>query len=619
MSSTKKNGGMTPRALRAMIIMAMLIAMTVVLDRTPGLSIKTPGWKIGFSFIPPMIAAMLLGPIESAIVYGLSDLIGALLFPFGPYHPGFTAVAALMGFIMGLFLNKRPLAFARSEREWSGIRFFPNMLLPVAINCLLLGLVVNTVWVAQLYGSKTYAGWFTYRLAEYAILVPVQLVLIPALLKLCDLIKRSGSLKLDRRGSEARLKEISRNESILGLERVTELLSLMGDPQDRTPVVHVAGTNGKGSFTAMLASVLKAAGLKVGTFTSPAITGVTDPFRIDGERIDDAQLDSLLERIEPLSASMEEKPTEFEVMTAAAYQLFADEQCDIAVVECGLGGAGDSTNVVSSPLLSVITNVELDHTGRLGSTTAKIAVHKAGIIKSGCPVLFGGTDPDADEVIARTAAEKRAPLTRTDHSRLGFVRCGLDGTDMEFSGFGSLHLSLLGEYQPKNAANVLTAVELLRESGLDIPDDAVREGLANAYWPARFELLRRDPIVVFDGSHNPDGIGLAAKSIGSCLPGGRAAALMSVMADKDYESYPALLRGSVVRVFAVRPALDRALDADRLKAVFERGGIPAESFDSFDDGVRAAYAYAKENGVPLVAMGTLYMYKEFLEALETVG
>lgn len=191
-----------PRAqmsLRVMTVLAMLLAMSVMLDRFPGLSIKTPGWKIGFAFLPPMLAAMLYGPLEGALVYGLADLVGALLFPFGPYHPGFTVVAALMGFVMGLFLNKRPFRFVGSKTEWKKIRFFPNSICCVIINCLLLGLVVNTLWVAQLYGSRTYWGWFTYRLVEYAILVPVQLILIPVMLRLCDTLRRAGLAGRGRR------------------------------------------------------------------------------------------------------------------------------------------------------------------------------------------------------------------------------------------------------------------------------------------------------------------------------------------------------------------------------------------------------------------------------------
>lgn len=616
MSKSKKSRAEGIFSLRSMIIMAMLIAMTVMLDRVPGLSIKTPGWKIGFSFVPPMIAAMLLGPVQSAIVYGLSDLIGALLFPFGPYHPGFTVVAALMGFIMGVFLNKRPFAFAGSDREWKKIRFFPNMVVPVVVNCLLLGLVVNTFWVSQLYGSKTYAGWFVYRLLEYAILVPVQLVLIPVLLRLCELLKKAGVVGFSRTGAaRERLSSISRNESILGLSRITELLSLLGDPQEKVPAVHVSGTNGKGSFTAMLASVLKAAGNKVGAFTSPAITGVTDGIRVNGERIGEEELDSLLAEIAPFAGRMAEKPTEFEVMTAAAYLYFAREGCDISVIECGLGGAGDSTNVLKSPLLSVITNVELDHTDRLGKTLSAIAEHKAGVIKEGRPVLYGGDPGEALEVIERRAEEMGSRLFITDRTRLTAAPSTLSGTDIEFAGFPPMHLSLLGEYQPANAASVLTAVEILRGEGVGIPDSAAAYGLSHTSWPARFELISQEPCVIFDGSHNPDGVKLAASSIEHIFEGKKAVILMGVMADKEYAKYPAMLKNCAGKVFAVKPANPRSLRAEALAACFAGAGVPAEAFADFEEGVRAAYAEAREKQAPLVAMGTLYMYKEFTEAL----
>ena len=186
-------------SLRVLTVLAMLLAMTVVFDRFPGLSIKTAGWKIGFAFLPPMLAAMLYGPLESALVYALADFIGAVLFPFGPYHVGFTAVAAVMGFVMGVFLNPKPFAFAKSALEWKKIRFFPNSVLCVVINCLVLGLLVNTLWVAQLYGSRTYWGWFTYRLVEYAVMVPVQLLLIPVMLRLCSTLNRAGLAGRGRR------------------------------------------------------------------------------------------------------------------------------------------------------------------------------------------------------------------------------------------------------------------------------------------------------------------------------------------------------------------------------------------------------------------------------------
>ena len=609
----KTRAGMS---LRVLTVLAMLIAMTVMLDRFPGLSIKTPGWKIGFSFIPPLLAAMLYGPLEGALVYGLSDLIGALLFPFGPYHPGFTIVAALMGFVMGVFLNKKPFAFAKSAFEWKKIRFFPNMVVPVLINCLLLGLVVNTFWVSQLYGSKTYWGWFLYRLVEYAILVPVQLLLMPVLLKLCETIKKQGLAARDRHeASRARLSEISRNTSILGLSRITELLKAMNDPQNAVRTVHVAGTNGKGSFCAMLASILKEAGYRVGSFTSPALCGAASAIRIDGEELDPEELEKVLGEIAPFAEAMEDKPTEFEVLTAAAFEIFAREDCGIAVVECGLGGDGDSTNVIAHPVLSVITNVQFDHTDRLGATLAEIASHKAGIIKPGRPVLFGGTSDEAYEVVKKKAEECGSKLYRTDHSRLTVLSQSIDGTRISFSGAGEYDLALIGAYQAENAANVLTAVDLLRGENVRISDEAVRLGLENVRWPARFEVLSRDPLVVFDGAHNPDGVKLASCTMSALFPQ-KAVLLMGVMADKDYAKYPELLRENAEKVFCVRPDNPRSLEADKLAGTFMSAGVPAESFGDFGEGVKAALAFARERDLPLAAMGTLYMYRQFLSSLK---
>ncbi|MBR3487168.1 MAG: folate family ECF transporter S component [Clostridia bacterium] len=599
--------------IRVMTVLAMLVAMEIVLNRF--LSVNTAGWKIGFAFIPPIVAAILFGPIESAIVYALSDFIGAILFPIGTYHPGFTACAFVMGLVAGLFLNKRPLARFGIKKQWKKIRFFPNIIVPVVINCLVLGLLVNTLWVAQLYGSKTYSGWFLYRLPEYAIMVPVQLILIPVLLKLCSMLVKAGIVKGAADDAAAHLKEISRNESILGLERVTELLSLMGDPQENTPVIHVAGTNGKGSFAAMLASVLRAAGYKVGSFTSPAVMGVSDSFRINGVTVSNDVLDGALASIEPLAASMAERPTEFEVMTAAAYELFRTERCDIAIVECGLGGRGDSTNVIRSPLLSVITNVQLDHTDRLGRTLPEIAAHKAGIIKDGRPVLWGGGHNAAEEVIVKAAEAHNSKLVCTDLSRLTVRSMEIDGTGIGFRGMGEYKLSLIGSYQPENAANVLTAVEMLREEGLNISNEAIAIGLSNAKWHARFEVVSRDPLVIFDGSHNPDGVRLAAQSIADFVKGGRAVLLMGVMADKDYAKYPEMLRLAAAKVYTVKPANPRALAAEELAEVFRNAGIPAEAGETFEEGVRAAYDYARMHGLPLVGLGTLYMYKDFIEAL----
>lgn len=409
------------------------------------------------------------------------------------------------------------------------------------------------------------------------------------------------------------LKEAAARGSVLGLERVRELLRLLGDPQDELKIIHISGTNGKGSFAAMLSSVLRCSGLKTGSFCSPAMTGVTDSYRINGAEISRERFGELIGSIKSVIDTMTEKPTEFEVIAAAAYLLFWQENCDIAVVECGMGGDGDATNVMSAPLLSVITNVALDHCGFLGDTVAEIAEHKAGIIKPGCPVYFGGSDSEVLRVIFGMAEQQSAPLTLYDDSPLSGVAYSLDGISFSWRG-EQFSVPLCGTYQRENIVNVMLCIDILREAGLPLDTDTIRRGLAETVWQGRFEQLRREPCVVFDGAHNPDGISRAAESIRMYFPG-RVVLLIGVMADKDYRLYAEMLGGLIDRVYTVTPDNPRALDSAALAEVFSDKGIPAEGFEHLPDGVAAAYLRAKETGLPLVALGSLYMYREFSEAL----
>ncbi|MBP5361988.1 MAG: bifunctional folylpolyglutamate synthase/dihydrofolate synthase [Ruminococcus sp.] len=406
--------------------------------------------------------------------------------------------------------------------------------------------------------------------------------------------------------------------SKLGLERITKLCHILGDPQNKTKIIHVAGTNGKGSFSAMLSHILRASGYLVGNFSSPALTGVTDSFRINCREISENVFTWVMNDIIPACESMKDKPTEFEILTAVAYELFHRVDCNIAIIECGMGGDTDSTNVVESPLLSVITNVALDHTSFLGNSIREIAAHKAGIIKEGRPVLYGGTNLDAFEVITAAAFEKNAPLSVTDQMRTLGTSTGINGTELEFDGFGKARVPLIGTYQIYNIANVLTAVELLRREGLEISDESVRKGLSETYWHGRFELLNSDPVVIFDGAHNPDGIRQAAASIRQCFRGEKVALLIGVMADKEYALYPSILGQYVSKTFTVTPANPRALESSVLADTFSREGIAARSYTSLGSGVKAAYSYAKENNIPLLALGSLYMYKEFCDELNKI-
>lgn len=410
--------------------------------------------------------------------------------------------------------------------------------------------------------------------------------------------------------ASAYLKKAAERGSKLGLERIYELLDSLGDPQKKTRIIHISGTNGKGSFGAMLSSILKCSGYTVGGFSSPYITSYTDSFRINCNEISENELASMINGISPVCEVMDDKPTEFEVMTAAAYKLFAEKNCDIALVECGMGGDLDSTNVIDSAVLSVITNVCPDHCAFLGNTVSEIALHKSGIIKKGCPVLFGGGSDEAEKVIRGSAEKHGSRLYITDHSRMYAEKMTLGDTRFSFKGFGSLRMKLLGDYQLTNAANVLEAVDILRSEGYDIPDRAVAQGLENVQWHGRFEVISREPLIIFDGSHNPDGIRSCADSIRRYFGDNKVTLMIGVMADKDYGLYADMLGSLTLRAFTVTPDNPRALDSVSLAEGLSAKGMDAVSCSDIKQGFAMAREFAALHNAPLIVLGSLFLYKD---------
>jgi dihydrofolate synthase/folylpolyglutamate synthase len=296
-----------------------------------------------------------------------------------------------------------------------------------------------------------------------------------------------------------------------------------------------------------------------------------------------------------------------------------------------MGGRLDSTNIISPETVaaSVITGIAMDHTAFLGDTPEQIAAEKAGIIKAGVPVVFGGNHPPVGSeeamlpssdalaaaascarVIREKAAEAGAPYMETDHAKLSNIRADLFGADFDFGERRDLHISLAGLYQPYNTATVLTVVDLLKSRGLTIPEEAIREGLASVKWPARFEILSRDPLIIADGGHNPEGIDAAIASVKTYFKHEKIFLLTGVMADKDYDRMVARMGEVASRAFCVRPANDRALDPARYAESFRAIGIPAEGYATVAEGVRAAAEAAKEEGKALLCLGSLYMYGE---------
>ena len=400
-----------------------------------------------------------------------------------------------------------------------------------------------------------------------------------------------------------------------GLERITALCEALGNPQNKLRFIHVAGTNGKGSTSSMLASILQSAGYRTGLYTSPYIRTFCERIRVDGENIPKEELAALTERIRPIADAMEDKPTEFELITALAFSYFEACACDVVVLEVGLGGRLDSTNVIENTALSIITGIDFDHTALLGNTIEEIAYEKAGIIKANRPVLFGGSRGAAYDTVQRVAYEKNAPFCAVDRSSYLQKKATLEGTTFEYLHYTDMHLPLLGAYQPYNATLVLTAIELLKEQGFAIDDEAVRNGLADVRWPARFELLSRDPIIIYDGGHNPEGVRAAVASVKAYFGEQRVNLLSGVMADKDRGEMIETMKPIIARAFTVTPNNPRSLAAADYAAQLTSYGIEALSYASVAEGVRAAIESSKQEGIPLVCLGSLYLYEEVEAAI----
>lgn len=398
-----------------------------------------------------------------------------------------------------------------------------------------------------------------------------------------------------------------------GLERIRELLRRLGDPQKELRFIHVAGTNGKGSVCACLASVLEAAGCRVGLNTSPHLERFHERIRVNGEEISEEALRAVMKRVRPAAEGMPEHPTEFELITAAALLHFLWERCDIVVLETGLGGALDASNVIDTPELAVLTAMGLDHVALLGPTLRDVASAKAGIIKSGGDVVSRGGCPEADEVFRRTCRERGAALTELDLGRLRVRELSLEGTRFDFAPWTDMTVPLAGAYQAENAALALTALERLREKGWSIPEEAVRRGLASVRWPGRFEVLGREPVFLLDGAHNAHGMRAAVESLRRIFPGKRVTVLLGILADKDAGEMLDLLAPLTARALVLRPDSPRAMEPEALCAQLRARGVEARPWPSVEAGINAALEAAGPAGV-VCALGSLYLCGEVRSA-----
>lgn len=388
-----------------------------------------------------------------------------------------------------------------------------------------------------------------------------------------------------------------------GLGRMEELLHKLGDPHLGQKYVHVAGTNGKGSVCAMLASILCAAGYRTGLYTSPHLLRYNERIAVNGEEVSDGQLACLAGRVRAAAETMADPPTTFELLTAMALLHFRQQKCDIAVLEVGLGGRLDATNAIGSPEVAIIASLALEHTEILGDTIEKIAFEKGGIIKSGCVAVSYDSAPQALSVLCALCESRCVPFRRIDMDCLRLKSRDWSGQRFDWEDLEGLFLPLLGEHQLHNACLALEAVSVLRERGWNISDEHIRKGLASTRWPARFEVLAQDPVTILDGAHNPQCAVALAKGLASHLPGQKATVLMGALRDKDWEAMASAVAPFAARFLCVSPDSERALPAGELAAHLRRKGLDAEVCESAADGIEKALT----TGGPVVIFGSLYL------------
>lgn len=412
--------------------------------------------------------------------------------------------------------------------------------------------------------------------------------------------------------NEKYLEQLRLVGSRFGTDCEKELLSLLGNPQDKLRFIHVAGTNGKGSFCSMMSSVLQKQGYKVGLYTSPYIVVFNDRIRVNGLPIAEDDINDLFLRVRQKADTMKTPPSSFDFITAAAFLWFYETKCDIVVLEVGLGGRYDSTNVIKNSLLSVITGIAFDHTEILGDTIEKIAWEKAGIIKENCPALYGGNDEKALAVIEKECEEKHSELTVKNPDLLKILSTTLDGTEFEFDG-KEYFIRLLGLYQPANAATVLTAIDVLRKHGFEISEKAVKDGLSSAVWQARFEKIADEPVVLYDGGHNPQGVRAAVESVRAYFGDKKINLLVGILADKAHGEMAEELAKIADRVICIAPPSPRALPAEALAEEFCEAGANARAANSIKDGVKIALSYKK----PVLVIGSLYSYNDVSESVRS--
>ena len=393
---------------------------------------------------------------------------------------------------------------------------------------------------------------------------------------------------------------------VLGLDTMRHLMAKLNNPQDKVKFIQVAGTNGKGSTAAYLTSILSEAGIKVGRYTSPAVFSSTEQYFACGSCISESEYAKGMTAVAEAAASLDgETPTAFEQETALAFWYFAKKGCELAILEAGLGGDMDATNIVTTTVCSIITSISMDHCRILGNKISEIAAHKAGIIKPGAPVICIEQKEDAMEPIRAAAKAADTPLYEVHRDEVRQIFSDKRESIVFFREFENLHLKMLGSCQPENAALAVQAASVLSRS-YPIEKKHIYDGIEKTRWGGRFELHSGSPDIILDGAHNPDGIRRLRESVNQMFGAVPICYVCGVLADKDYEKEIELLFGRAANEYTVTPPSPRAMKSTDLKAAIKERfpQLKVTSFDS-EDGIEKAMEAAVSQNNPVVVCGTL--------------
>jgi len=362
-----------------------------------------------------------------------------------------------------------------------------------------------------------------------------------------------------------------------GLERISELMKVLGDPQEQLKVIHVAGTNGKGSTTAMLTYILKEHGYKVGTYTSPHLESYNERFMVDANNISDEKFAEYVTLVKDACEGLTDKPTVFEVLTAIAFKYFYDEKVDYVVLEVGLGGRFDATNLIKKPVLSVITSISFDHVEFLGDTLEKIAFEKAGIIKENCPCVLYRQSDEVRNVIETVCREKNSRLYYAEEETVTVLKQDVEGTIFsvknEYMDLKNVSIKLIGDYQIKNACLVLLSVSALRLNGAELKEELVLRGIERARWHGRMEIVGKDPLILLDGAHNTDGITMLSSSLKKYFNGRKITLLVGILGDKEYGKMVETIAPLASNIVFTEPRSERKWDIEKLEGFEKLGNI----------------------------------------------